>query len=112
MLIVVISFNIALATLCLGIVWKLRQARRALQRATRWLTHAEQNTDRVLSRAPYYILVGQSGVQYSRTQLTGLSTLQQQITRLVALFQLLKWMRQPQLRFLPERLTARAKPLN
>ncbi len=112
MLIAVISLNIALAALCLGIAWKLRQAKRALRRATRWLNHAERNTDRVLSRAPYYILLGQWGTHHSRKQITGLSTLQQQITRLAALFKLLQWMRQPQLRSLPGRLTSRAKPLS
>lgn len=111
MLIAVISFNIALAALCLGIAWKLRQARRSLRRATRWLTQAERNTDRVLRRAPYYILLGQSGTQYGRSQLAGLSTLQQQIVRFTALLKLLQWMRQPQLRPFPRQLTARPKPL-
>ncbi|WP_404784013.1 hypothetical protein [Altericista sp. CCNU0014] len=111
MVIAVISFNIALAALCLGIAWKLRQAKRSLRRATRWLVNAERNTSRVLSRAPYHILLGQSGVQYGRGQIAGLGALQQQIARFAALLKLLQWMGRRPLQPIPRRLAPRAKLL-
>jgi hypothetical protein len=109
MVIMVITLNIALASLCLGIVWKLRRIERSLKRTTRWLTNAERNTDLVLHSAPNYILLGQLGAQYGRKQMTGLGTMQQQIVHLAALLQLIQWMSQRQIRPIPRSLTSSIK---
>jgi hypothetical protein len=94
MVVMVIALNIALAVLCLGVALKLHRFKCWLQRTTRWLIDAEQNTDVALRIAPNYILLGQFGAQYGKRQMTGLGTLQQQFVRLAALIQLLAWMSQ------------------
>lgn len=112
MVTMVISLNIALAIFCLGAAWKLYQVRRTLRRVTRWLILAERNTDRVLYRAPYYILLGQSGIKYERGQMVRLGALKQQIVRVSALLKLLQWVRQSQVQPLQGRLTSRTKRPN
>jgi hypothetical protein len=113
MVVMVIAFNIALSILCLGIAWKLHQFKRSLRRTTRWLTRAQHNTNVVLLSAPHQILLGQSGAQYGRRQVAGLTTLQQHIVRLAALLQLLQWICgrpiQP-IRPISKRLTTLTKP--
>jgi hypothetical protein len=109
MVIMVITLNIALATLCLGIALKLHRIQRALKRTTRWLTDAERNTDFALHSAPEFILLGQIGAQYSKRQMTGLNALQQQFVRLAALVQLLQWIGQRQLWPIPKPVTARKR---
>lgn len=109
MLTAVIGFNIALAILCLIAVWKLRQAKRALRRATRWLTNAEQNTEQVLFQAPYYMLLGQSVVVQSHRQVAGFGILQRQVIRFVALLKLMQWIQQRQTWPMKGRLASRTK---
>jgi hypothetical protein len=109
MLIMVITFNIALAVLCLGVARKLHQIKQSLKRATCWLTEAERNTHIILHSAPSSILLGQIGAQYGKKQLTGLSQLQQQFVRLAALLQLLQWITQAPLRPIPKRLSIGGK---
>ena len=105
----VITFNIALAVLCLGVARKLHQIKQSLKRATRWLTEAERNTHIILHSAPSSILLGQFGAQYGKKQLKGLSQLQQQFVRLAALLQLLQWITQRSIRPIPKRLTVPGK---
>jgi hypothetical protein len=109
MVIMVIALNIALATLCLGVAWKLHRFRYSLQRATRWLTQAEQNTELILQSAPNAILLGQFGAQYTRSQITGFGTLQHHFVRIAALLQLLRWISQRPVRPIPKRWKT-AKP--
>lgn len=93
MVVIVVSFNLGIACLCLGAVWKLRQWQRVLKRWTKALIAAEQNTDRVLYRAPYYIFLGQSSTQQFHQQISSLSPLRQQFLRVSALVGLLQWVR-------------------
>jgi hypothetical protein len=111
MVTMVITLNIALAILCLVIAWKLHQIKHSLRRATRWLIIAERNTDRFLYEAPYFILLGQSGVKYGRGQMNRLSALPQQMIRLFALLKLFQQVRQHHVRFLQRRLTPRTQRL-
>jgi hypothetical protein len=104
----VISFNISLAILCLIAVWKLHQTKRALRRATRWLIHAEQNTHRILSPAPYYILRQSSAALRQRQMAEGLWSMQQQIIRFGALLKLLQWIHQRQTQPTQRRFSASA----
>jgi len=108
----VISFNVALAILCLIVVWKLHQTQRALRRATRWLISAEQNTNQILYPAPYYILLGQSGVAQRQRQVAGLGAMQQQIVRFAALLKLLQWIYQRQSWSTQGRFASRVKRLS
>jgi hypothetical protein len=88
---IVVSLNIGLAFLCLGVAWKLLQIRRKLRQFTKALIIAEQRTDRVLYNAPYYILKGQTGIQsLHNKQLFGLGPLQQRLDRLSAIYNLLR----------------------
>ena len=108
----VISFNIALAILCLIAVWKLHQIQRALRRATRWLINAEQNTNQVLYPAPYYILLAHSGVAQRQRQAAGLGTMQQQVLRFAALLKLIQWIYQRQAWSIQGRWASRVKRLS
>jgi hypothetical protein len=105
----VITFNIALAVLCLGVAQKLHRIEQSLKRTTRWLTEAERNANAVLYGAPGSILLGQLGAQYGKKQLTGLRQLQQQFVRLAALLQLLQWITQGSIRPIPKRLSSGKK---
>jgi hypothetical protein len=109
MVIMVIALNIALAVLCLGVAWKLHQFKRWLQRTTRWLIDAEQDTDFALRSAPDYILLGQFGAQYGKKQMTGLGTIQQQFVRWAALIQMVAWMSQRQTQPFPRRFLPKIK---
>lgn len=109
MLIMVITFNIALAVLCLGIVKKLHRIKQSLKRATRWLTEAERSTHIILHSAPSSILLGQFGAQYGKQQLTGFRQLQQQFVRLAALLQLIQWITQAPIRPIPKGLSIGGK---
>ena len=108
----VISFNIALAILCLIVVWKLHQTKRALRQTTRWLINAEQNTNQVLYSAPYYILLAHSGLAQRQRQVNGLSTMQQQVIRFAALLKLLQWIYQRQAWSTQSRFTSHTKRLS
>jgi hypothetical protein len=105
----VITFNIALAVLCLGVARKLYRFTQSLKCATRWLTKAERNTHIILHSAPNSILLGQFGAQYGKKQLTGLGQLQQQFVRLAALLQLLQWITQGPIRPISKRLSIPGK---
>jgi hypothetical protein len=107
----VISFNIALAILCLIAVWKLHQIKNTLRRATRWLINAEQSTDQILYPAPYYILLGQAGIAQRQRQMAGLGAMQQQVTRFTALLKLLQWIYQRQAGSTQSRFSSHAKRL-
>lgn len=109
MLIMVITFNIALAVLCLGVARKLHRMKQSLKRATCWLTQAERNTHIILHSAPSSILLGQIGAQYGKKQLIGLSQLQQQFVRLAALLQLLQWINHGPICPIPKRLSVSGK---
>jgi hypothetical protein len=111
MVTMVITLNIALAILCLGIAWKLHQIKHSLRRATRWLIIAEHSTDQFLYEAPYSILLGQSGIKYGREKMDDLNALPQQIIRLLAFLKLFQQVRQHQVRFLQRRLTPRTQRL-
>jgi hypothetical protein len=108
----VISFNIALAMLCLIAVWKLRQAKRSLRRATRRLIQAEQNTHQILYPAPYYILLTQAGIAQGQRQVAGLGTVQQQVLQFAALLKLLQWIFQRQARQAKSPTASRSQRLN
>lgn len=82
---IVVSFNLALACLCLSIAWQLVRLRHCLQRLNRRLNRAEAKCDRILHAAPYYILLGQSGTQQFHRWLANLPPLRQQTTRLMVL---------------------------
>lgn len=107
----VISFNIALAILCLIAVWKLHQTQRALRRATRWLISAEQNSNQILYPAPYYVLLGQAGIAQRQRQVAGLGAMQQQVIRFAALLKLTQWIYQRQAWSIQGHFASRAKRL-
>ncbi len=107
----VISFNIALAILCLIVAWKLHHIKNTLRRATRWLINAEQNTDQILYPAPYYILLGQAGIAQRQRQVAGIRAIQQQVIRFATLLKLLQWIYQRQAESIQGRFVSRAKRL-
>ncbi|HEY9826300.1 MAG TPA: hypothetical protein V6D19_12695 [Stenomitos sp.] len=86
---IVVSFNLALACLCLSIAWQLIRLRHCLQQLNRRLSRAEAKCDRILHAAPYYILLGQSGTQQFHRWLTSLPLVRQQAVRLVVLLRVL-----------------------
>lgn len=87
---IVVTLNISLALVCLGLVLLLLQLRAVLRRFNATLLSAEKKTHRALHRAPYYILQGQNGTQQLRQQIAGLGSVQQQINRWAAVLGLLR----------------------
>jgi hypothetical protein len=89
--VIVISFNVVIACLCLGAAWKIRQWQRTLRRWSQALTNAEAHTYRVLHPAPDYILMGQARMQQFHQQVISLDRLRQQLGHVYALIGLLQW---------------------
>jgi hypothetical protein len=90
MLAIVVTLNITLALICLGLMLRLLQLRESLRQCNAVLLRAEKKTHRALYRAPYYILHGQNGTQQLRQQIAGLGNVQQQIHRWAAVLGLLR----------------------
>jgi hypothetical protein len=90
MVAIVLSLNIGIAFLCLGIAWKLLQFRQKLQRVTHALIIAQRKTDQVLCNAPHYILMGQTGTAHLQKQLLGLGPAQQSLLRWFTMFTLIR----------------------
>jgi hypothetical protein len=87
---IVLAINISLALSCLGLAVCLLRLRNSLHRIDDALVLAEKKTHRVLSRAPYYILLGKGGTARFRQQMTGLRLVQAQIDRWAAVLSLLR----------------------
>jgi hypothetical protein len=92
----VLAINISLALSCLGLAVCLLRLRHSLHQMNDALVLAEKKTHRVLSRAPYYILLGKGGTARFRQQMTGLRLMQTQIDRWAAVLSLLRLVRMHQ----------------
>jgi hypothetical protein len=90
MLAIVLTLNISLALICLGLALLMLQLKEMLRRFNIAILNAEKKTHRALYSAPHYILIGQKGTDQLRQQLSGLRSLQQQINRWAALLSLLR----------------------
>ncbi|MGB8701902.1 MAG: hypothetical protein WCD18_21005 [Thermosynechococcaceae cyanobacterium] len=89
MVTIVVGLNISLALFCLGIAYKVNRWRRSLRRATDGLRVATQATDRVLSPAPKYIFMGQTGTEQLRHYIANSSVSQPHLTTLWSILELL-----------------------
>ncbi|WP_421657649.1 hypothetical protein [Leptothermofonsia sp. ETS-13] len=88
MLTIVLILNGLIGLGCLLVAWQLWRLKRQLANAADTLTAVERKVHRVLSPAPKYILMGQSGTHHLRKSLEGVEPQLQRIQQIMKLLSL------------------------
>jgi hypothetical protein len=89
--VIVLIFNLVIALLCLGAAvffWRLRCI---LVKVNRFMTRAEQRSQRFLAQAPHRLFAGQAKTAQLRQQLRQLARYQQVLELLRQSLQIWRW---------------------
>jgi hypothetical protein len=91
LVVIVLSLNLAIALLCLIVAAMFWRLRLIFAKVNRFMTRAEQRTQRFLERAPFKLLAGQAKTNQLRQQLHQLAKYQQILELLSQSLHIWQW---------------------